>query len=227
MKQGKFEKDYGSPEHFYRNYYKSIIFGEGYASWAISKTHQSMEKPYIGKNFSTVLEIGAGSGEHLDFVRHSYDRYFLTDIRPPSPDKNLGADPRVICEIANAQDLPYPSKTFDRVIMTCLLHHVDKPERVLEEVLRVLKPDGVATIFLSCDPGIALRFLRALSTSRSAAKSGFEGYGLMIAREHRNHVGSLLKMVHYIFRQRNVKTKYFPFKLPTWNFNGYIVIHVS
>jgi len=227
MKKGSFTKDHGSPELFYRKFYKSIIFEQGYASWAISKTHQSMEKAYTGKNFNTVLEIGGGNGEHINFVRHSFERYFLTDIREPILDKKVGANPRIICEIANAQDLPYASKTFDRVIVTCLLHHVDKPEKVMEEILRVLKPDGVATIFLSCDPGIALRILRALSTSRSAAKGGFEGYDLMIAREHRNHVGSLLKMINFVFRHRRVKTKYFPFWFSSWNFNGYIVIHVS
>ena len=104
---------------------------------------------------------------------------------------------------------------------------MEKPEKVLAEILRVLKPQGVATIFLSCDPGIAVRFLRFLTTSRSAAKAGFRGYDLMIAREHRNHVGSLLSILNYVFRFQEVKASYFPFKLPSWNLNGYIVVHIS
>jgi hypothetical protein len=95
------------------------------------------------------------------------------------------------------------------------------------EILRVLKDDGVATIFLSCDPGILVRFLRSISTARVARRRGFHGYKLMISRDHRNHVGSLLQMAKYVFRDRNSKATYFPFKLPTWNFNGYIVLQVT
>ena len=227
MIQDEFDEGYGSPTLFYNKFYKSVIFGKGFGASSIRKTHQSMERPYIGKTYDTVLEIGGGVGEHLDFVSHKFENYFLTDIQLPTLNNQWAGDDRITCQVANAEELPYSDNMFDRVIATCLLHHVEKPESVLEEILRVLKPHGVATIFLSCDPGIAVRFLRFVTTSRSATKAGYRGYGLMIAREHRNHVVSLLSMLKYVFRFQKVKASYFPFKLPLWNLNGYIVVHIS
>ena len=171
--------------------------------------------------------MGGGIGEHLTFISHSYEKYFLTDLKKPILDANLSANPKIVCLQANAEELPFPNHTFDRVIATCLLHHVEKPEQVFSEILRVLKPEGVATIFLTCDPGILVRIIRSMTTARNARKEGFFGYKLMVARDHRNHIGSLLQMAHFIFRNRNQKTSYFPFKYPSWNLNGYVIIQIS
>jgi ubiquinone/menaquinone biosynthesis C-methylase UbiE len=128
---------------------------------------------------------------------------------------------------ANVENLPFQNSTFDRVIVTCLLHHIEKPQQALEEINRVLKANGAATIFLSCDPGVLVRLLRTFSTKHRARKQGFDGYSLMIAREHRNHVGSLLEMARHVFRDRKLKIEYHPFKVPSWNLNGYIILKVS
>jgi hypothetical protein len=49
---------YGSQEVFYRDHYKSVIFGKGFGPRAVRKTHESMEKPFVNKSFDSVLEIG-------------------------------------------------------------------------------------------------------------------------------------------------------------------------
>ena len=149
MSQGNSDESYGSPALFYNKFYKSVIFGKGLSGSFVRKTHHSMEKPYVGKKYGMVLEIGAGVGEHLDFVRREFEKYYLTDVRLPILNDHWAEDQRVFCQVANAEDLPFSERTFDPVIATCLLHHVEKPEKVLEEILRVLKPEGVATIFLS------------------------------------------------------------------------------
>jgi SAM-dependent methyltransferase len=219
-------ENYGSPAIFYSLFYKAIIFGKGIAPRLIRKTHQSIENEYQDKFFDSVLEIGGGVGEHLDFIRHDFSKYLLTDIKLPVLNNFWSEDPRVICQIEDAEGLSFPDRSFDRVIVTCLLHHVEKPEKVLNEIARVLKPNGVATIFLPCDPGLAVRTLRALTTAREAKKKGFQGYDLMIAREHRNHIQSLLSMTQFAFRAGRIKTNYYPFKLPSWNLNGFVIIHI-
>lgn len=221
------DDQYGSQEVFYRDYYKSVIFGKGFGSVAVRKTHESMEKPFRNKSFGSVLEIGGGVGEHLDFIFHEYEKYFLTDIKIPVLNSNWAGNPKIICQQANAEDLPFSDDSFDRVIATCIMHHVEKPEIVYQEILRVLKPEGVATIFLSCDPGIVVRLLRSITTARKAKADGFAGYKLMVARDHRNHIGSLLQMAHFVFRNRTQKVSYFPLKFPSWNLNGYVIIQIS
>jgi SAM-dependent methyltransferase len=227
MNEGNFMDDFGSPSLFYSKFYKSVIFGKGLGPRSIRKTHKSMEKPYLGKHFSRILEIGGGIGEHLDFILHDFEEYLLTDLRIPTLDNEFVKDPRVVCKVENAEQLTFPDKSFDRVISTCLLHHVNQPEKVLEEILRVLKIEGVATIFLPCDPGLLVRLLRNLTTARKAKKSGFRGYDLMISREHRNHFISLLHMTKYVFRERKIRVTYFPFRIPSWNMNGYVIVQVS
>ena len=226
MNDKNFMDNFGSPSVFYSNFYKSVIFGKGFGQRLIRKTHKSMEKPFSGKYFSRVLEMGGGMGEHLDFILHDFEEYLLTDIKPTLNNK-FANDQRVVCKVENAEQLTFPDKSFDRVILTCLLHHVNEPEKVLEEILRVLKSEGVATIFLPCDPGLLVRLLRNLTTARNAKKLGYRGYNLMIAREHRNHFISLLHMTKYVFRGKKTRVTYFPFRIPSWNMNGYVIVQVS
>jgi ubiquinone/menaquinone biosynthesis C-methylase UbiE len=142
--QNNLPDDFGSPSVFYSQFYKSVIFGKGLGPWSVRKTHQSMEKAYSGCFFEKVLEIGGGIGEHLNFVLHDYEKYFLTDINLPVLEDGRKDDPRVICEVQNAED-----DSFDRIIVTCLLHHVDKPEIVMKEIQRVLKPGGSCNSFFT------------------------------------------------------------------------------
>ncbi len=127
----------------------------------------------------------------------------------------------------NAENIPFPEAYFDRIVVTCLLHHVDQPEIALKEIDRVLKEDGSATIFLPCDPGLLLRLIRSMTSAKRAKKLGFQGYDLLNARDHRNHIGSLLKMIEFAFSKRKIQVRYAPFHIPTWNLNTYILIEVN
>nr|MCR5499031.1 class I SAM-dependent methyltransferase [Acetatifactor sp.] len=46
-------------------------------------------------------------------------------------------------EWADAQNLPYENESFDVVIIANALHVIPDPVRVLKEIRRVLRPDGV------------------------------------------------------------------------------------
>ena len=47
---------------------------------------------------------------------------------------------------ANAEQLPFPTSHFSRIICTEVLEHVQRPEVVLEEIARVAKPDAIIVI---------------------------------------------------------------------------------
>jgi SAM-dependent methyltransferase len=223
--------DYGNPEVFYRDFYGKMICGGGNGGGlgkkAVVSTHRYMERRFGAAHFSKVLELGGGNGEHLNYVLHGFDSYTLIDLRQAVLEDRHQKDPRVISIVADAERLPIDENSIDRVVVTCLLHHVDHPEIVLQEINRVLKNDGTATIFLSCDPGFVVRFLRKFTTERTAKKLGFSGYDLMNARDHRNHVGSLLLLIRHVFRHRQIQENWMPFRLPSWNLNGYLVLTIS
>jgi ubiquinone/menaquinone biosynthesis C-methylase UbiE len=108
----------------------------------------------------------------------------------------------------------------------CVLHHVEKPEQVFKELRRVLKVGGTATIYLSCDPSILVRLIRKFTVSRAAKNKGFQGYPLLISREHRNHFYSLNQMIKYSFRNDTMQINYFPFVIKSWNLNTFAIFHI-
>jgi ubiquinone/menaquinone biosynthesis C-methylase UbiE len=212
---------YGSQEEFYQNYYSDVIHGSGLGAWAVGKTHKQMERRVDGF-FEKVLEVGGGGGAHLDYIHHGFSTYEILDIaHPPLPNKWRKKE--IIVTTSNVEDIPGKSSTYDRVIVPCLLHHVADPAKALEECNRVLKPGGQITIFLSCDPGILVRVLRRITVARKAKKLGFNGHSLMQAKDHRNHIGSLMEMINFEFREFQIKKTFYPFFLPSWNLNGYVI----
>jgi ubiquinone/menaquinone biosynthesis C-methylase UbiE len=228
MRKKIVSSEYGSQSIYYEKFYEKVnVRGTGLGARTFKKLHETMERPYRKQFFSKVLEIGAGTGEHLEFVTHSYDEYVLTDIRKPILSGSWAENSKISCLEANAESLPFSDFSFDRVICTCLLHHVEKPEEVLLEIHRLMKSDGKAMIYLTCDPGIMTRVVRKLTIQRAAEKAGYEGFDLLMAREHRNHIGSLLLLVKYVFRDRKIDIRFVPFLFPSWNLNGSVIIHIS
>ena len=86
-------------DDFYSNYY-SKIFGSGLIGKMAGFVHWFIEVRYKKNQFfDTILEVGAGEGQHSKFVKHQYRRYIQSDIRNSStPTINV----RVKNQIANA-----------------------------------------------------------------------------------------------------------------------------
>lgn len=223
----KFEEKYGSLDEYYSFYFDKICYGNPIASRSMRVIHKAIEKKHGKMFYARTLELGAGSGQHLDYVKHGFEQYLVTDLKKPVIREIYKFDKRIKTRAVNAEKIPYPSSYFDRIVVTCLLHHVDQPEIALIEINRVLKKNGSATIFLPCDPGLLLRIIRSVTSARKATKIGFEGYNLLNARDHRNHVSSLLRIIQFVFSNRKVRIHYSPFYIKSWNLNTYILIEIN
>jgi ubiquinone/menaquinone biosynthesis C-methylase UbiE len=179
--------------------------------------HTLMERGFgPGDFFEHVLEVGANRGEHLQYVRHGFSQYYLTDLRLPP----TSADARVISAEADVEKLPFADSHFDRVISTCVFHHVNNPEVALQEARRVTKPGGLITILLPTDPGIAYRTVRSMTTVRVASRRGLgRQANLVHARAHHNHFWSLEKLMHAAFADDSVEERFWPLRVRSWNMN--------
>ncbi len=217
----------GSPSRFYDDFYDQVNWCQGFGSRIVKNIHHKMESSFDGQHFSACLELGGGNGQHLDYVLHKFDKYTLLDLRKANLPSRWTTDSRIQTVVANAEGIPFANNSFDRVIVTCFLHHVDNVENVLNELDRVLKPSGAATIFIPCDPGLFVRITRRLTTQRRATQLGFENYGLYIAREHRGHFASIIRIAQYVLRERSVKICWSPLPFRTWNLNGYVILSVN
>jgi ubiquinone/menaquinone biosynthesis C-methylase UbiE len=53
---------------------------------------------------------------------------------------------QVSFRLASAQRLPFRGESFDAVLCRLVLHHSQKPDRILQEVVRLLKPGGTLVL---------------------------------------------------------------------------------
>ncbi len=219
----------GDVSDFYSNYYRKCI-RQGFIGRAQDKTHIAMENPF-GPNhsFDLVLEVGSGAGDHLDFVRHNYKEYFQTDIRSSSRSiSTLSGGASIKEDFADVTSLRYEDEKFDRCIATCLLLHLNDPEKALLELRRVTKnPGGHITLLVPCEPGVLLRLARALITSRKAKQLGYQRYDLFNIRDHVTYFLRIHKLIKFVFRNDKVRVSRKPFGLPSWNFNFYYVYQIK
>lgn len=215
-------------------YYEKLfnqVANEGFAGFLFSFTHKKLELiPHVlNKNkLEKILEVGAGSGQHLKYVKQNFSEYTLTDINFKFLNNyNNKKDTRIRIKMADVQNLPFKSAHFDRVICSCLLHHVQDFEKALLEMRRVTKRGGLVSIYLSCDPGIMNRLFRSIFIIPKAKSKGFDEYKVFIAKEHRNHFKSLEIMIKHVFKSQNIKQIYYPLRIKSWNLNTFCIFQIE
>lgn len=198
---------------FYRNFYEEVFNQQGFVGWSYRKTHREVELGQDHRN-QRVLEIGAGSGQHLRFVARDFASYTMLDLFPEPAENSWSTDDRVVWIQGDVCDKSVVDGQFDRIIAMCVLHHLHDPQAALENIRSWLKPGGVFTFFLPSDPGFLNRMNRALFVTRRSRRVGFPEYEVFNAREHRNHYWGLKQEIQYTFRGSNIKRKYWPFRIP-------------
>jgi len=93
-----------------------------------------------------ILEVGVGAGtDHLQWARAGCRCYGvdLTDTAISTTRARLalyGFTSEL--QRINAEALPFPDGSFDLVYSWGVIHHSEKPERIVEEIHRVLRPGG-------------------------------------------------------------------------------------
>ena len=103
----------------------------------------------IGQARGVTLELGAGAGVNLPHYTEAVTELVVSD---PSPHmrKHLEAElaahpPRpgsVELVACSGEEVPFPDQSFDTVLATYILCTTSDPERVLEEIHRLLAPGG-------------------------------------------------------------------------------------
>ena len=206
--------------------YEGENYEKGLAAYFLNKSHDWCEDAFSESDyFSRVLEVGAGTGRHISSVKHRFDEYVMTDLNIPMLEKIRSGDAggKVIAEQQDAAQLTYADNQFDRLIATHVLEHLQNPYLVLREWMRVLKPNGVLSIVLPCDPGVAWRLGRAVGSRGKFERAGI-AYDYWMAREHINPINALVSYIHYYFDEYN--EKWLPFRIPSMDMNLFYIVHV-
>ena len=97
---------------------------------------------------SSLLDVACGEGHLLRFAEQRGLDCHGVDISPEAIRVAGRELKRTNLLVANGEELPLPSERFDAVISLGSLEHYLSPARGAREIRRVMKPDGVAAIFL-------------------------------------------------------------------------------
>ena len=157
------EEIYEEVKQSYGNYFSGIsgITPEKLTTDALSlkKPDEQVEllkKFYPDVEGKKLLEVGSGFGNFLLVAREKYkiDAYGVE----PSSDgfgesdsiakkilSDNGVNPNVIVN-GKGEAIPFPDSSFDIAYSTNVLEHVDDPQKVINEMVRVTKSGGVIQI---------------------------------------------------------------------------------
>ncbi|MEA3506327.1 MAG: class I SAM-dependent methyltransferase [Elusimicrobiota bacterium] len=143
-------------------YYARIFSPESYlkdTSFLIKYVEQKridkivkLSPPFAG---SSLLDIGCGSGEILSALRKNIAENNISDVKLSGIDashymveraKDNLKNEEINISVARSEKLPFKDNSFDYVICSEVLEHVEYLEATLKEISRVLKKGGRFTL---------------------------------------------------------------------------------
>jgi len=100
-----------------------------------------------------LLEVGCGAGgmsRSIKFYRPDLDVYGcdISEVAIRLAQKRSGG---VAFSVCDAYQLTYPRDSFSAVVLFDVLEHLELPEMAIREIYRVLKPGGLAHLFVPCE----------------------------------------------------------------------------
>jgi ubiquinone/menaquinone biosynthesis C-methylase UbiE len=93
-------------------------------------------KPLLQRYSRPYLEVGVGSGRFAQALEIEYG------VEPAPALAHMAKARGIKVTEATAEELPFPEKMFGGLLMAFTICFLDKPQKALEEVWRVLKPEG-------------------------------------------------------------------------------------
>jgi SAM-dependent methyltransferase len=108
--------------------------------YRLPKCFGLLRERYSGCGPLRVLEVGCGTGEIGRMLLESglaVENYVGIDYSGPAVERGRAAG--FDCRQMDAQELDFPDDSFDLVFCFDVMHHVDRPERMAREMVRVTR----------------------------------------------------------------------------------------
>ena len=200
----------------------------GLLGFAMRYSHRELEKFNGKKKYSKVLEVGAGSAPHIDYLKHEHDEYFIAETSNAALEfykrmKNVKA------YSYDGVNLPFEDNFFDRIIISQCLEHVNEPEKFLFEMMSKLKKGGVLSTSLPTDPGLLWRlgrlFIRYFIVKKTYMVSRAE-YEYINATEHINSIFTLVNLIRYNFKNQ-IEECCLPLRIKLLDINLFYNVHIT
>lgn len=156
------------------------------------------------------LEIGIGEGTHLRLEQS--DNYFGVDR-----DIALSRHHNKIAAADADLGLPFKNSSFDRVLAIHVLEHLANLPHALEEIRRVMKPEGLFSAVVPCEGGRAYTLGRNFTSRRIFERKFGKNFDWIMAYDHINNVKEVLSEIRKKFSVERID--YFPMRLPSVHMN--------
>jgi len=115
-----------------------------------TKTFKTIRKGLLSTATGQVLEIGAGTGINFPLYESAES---VTAIEPSgfmieraTGKQKLSRVPITMVQ-ASAEELPFADNSFDTVVATLVFCTIPNPQKAMEEIKRVCKPNGSILLF--------------------------------------------------------------------------------
>ncbi len=101
------------------------------------------------------IELGAGEGFSTERLRKMLPKQitleaseYVADLVPKAQERN----PDVVVREESVYEIQAADNTYDMIFLLEVMEHLDYPDKALEEIARVLKPDGYLVLGVPREP---------------------------------------------------------------------------
>lgn len=140
---GTLDKSY----HLGRRTKKSLIYR---LNRRTKEVIRSIKEYYLGTP-KDIIDLGTADGLMLSIIKNSFPSVKCVGIEYSLELLKAKNDSRITVLQGDVNSLPMPDNSFDIAVATAIIEHIPNPKRMLEEVKRVLRPNGLI-ILTSPDP---------------------------------------------------------------------------
>jgi SAM-dependent methyltransferase len=152
---------------------------------------------HAGKDFERTLDIGAGTGEHVEYeslLPSQRSNYVAVDIRQNMVAEFKRRFPDMQAILGDCQKrLSFPDGHFDRIMAIHVLEHLPNLPAAIREAHRLCDKDrGRMSVVIPCEGSFAYSLARRISAQRIFEKRYGQSYAWFIKREHLNRPSEIL-----------------------------------
>ncbi|HLD51401.1 hypothetical protein A3K34_00150 [candidate division WWE3 bacterium RIFOXYC1_FULL_40_10] len=192
---------------------KKIIHKQKHPEWEETMVFITNKFAELVPQDSVVLDAGCGNGNYvIDENRERIKWAVGVDVMQESVVKNICLDE---IKITNLETLPFENSSFDAVVSLWVFEHLERPQKVVSEIHRVLKPGGY---FFMCTPNKSFLPIAVLRILKSRGVNYFLNK-MLFGREEKdvfetyyraNTLSDIKKLVNDGFTLETLKLNYDP-----------------
>src|SRR5688572_18252924 len=122
------------------------VAGQMERYYSPGRTWESLARGLVGLiELGDVLDAGSGDGTIAQLLAPRARSFTLVDRRErmiAAARERLAREKNVEAQVADLEELPFPAGRFDTALLFNVLAEIERPERALGELSRVLRPGG-------------------------------------------------------------------------------------